>query len=381
MLRTSQILQLSVIALLGVGLIMVNSSGMVIGAGRADPVGMLTSRAAVYAGLAVALMLLASRLNVRELFRLKGWTNPLGWLVAGSVICVVLSLIPHIGREVNGARRWLDLGLFSFQPSELIKWIMVLAIAWWCARRRGVMHTFMHGLVPPLILLALACGLIIVQDLGTAALVGVVALIMLIAGGARWWHLATIVPPAACAVVLAIMHSPYRKARLVAFMDPYADSQGNGYHPIQSMLAIAEGGLFGRGMGNGIQKFGYLPEDTTDFIFAIICEEMGIFGALTVIALYLVIFWAGLRVVRESKDIFGKLVAMGVVLTLGIQAAINVAVVTVMVPTKGIALPLISGGGTGWIMTAFAVGLVAAIDEANRLEAEAALPAIEPVAA
>ena len=141
------------------------------------------------------------------------------------------------------------------------------------------------------------------------------------------------------------------------------------------MLAIAQGGLFGGGLGNGIQKFGYLPEDTTDFIFAIICEELGIMGAALIVVLYLVLLWIGLSIVKDCKDTFSRLVGLGVLLTVGLQALINIAVVTVVVPTKGIALPLISAGGTGWIMTAFAIGLVAALDNANRMGEE-----IEPEA-
>jgi cell division protein FtsW len=159
-------------------------------------------------------------------------------------------------------------------------------------------------------------------------------------------------------------------ARLTAFVDPWADPRGIGYHPIQSMLAIAMGGLSGRGLGNGIQKFGYLPEDTTDFIFAIICEELGLGGAALVVALYMAILWIGLGILRDCRDTFSRLVGIGVLMTIGLQALINMAVVTVVVPTKGIALPLISAGGTGWILTAAAAGLLAALDAANHLQDE-----------
>ncbi|MCE9590088.1 MAG: putative lipid II flippase FtsW [Planctomycetes bacterium] len=386
MLRPSHILQLSVVALLGVAVVMVHSAGMTIASGhggRIDPTAMLYSRTTIYAALAVAAMLLASRINVRELFRVHGLANPLMWVLGATMLFMVLTLVPGIGKQVKGASRWLYLGPsswgLSFQPSEMAKWVMVIVVAWWCARRRGVMHTFKHGLLPPMILIGMVCALVVIEDLGTAALVGMVAMCMLMAGGAKWWHLGMTVPPAAGAVVLAIAHSPYRLARLTAFMNPWADPQGIGYHPIQSMLAIAQGGLTGRGLGNGIQKFGYLPEDTTDFIFAIICEEMGVSGAVLIIGLYLVLLWVGLSIVRDCKDTFGRLVGLGILVTLGLQAMINIAVVTVVVPTKGIALPLVSSGGTGWIMTAFAIGLVASLDEANRLESIRQLPEVEPL--
>ncbi len=335
---------------------------------------LLLSKNAMYAGLAILAMVFASRINVRQLFRVHGWTNPLSWIVILSLIMLALTYVHGLGRSINGASRWLYLGPrslgLSFQPSELVKWVMVVAIAWWCARRQGVMHRFLVGLLPPLLLVGVACGLIVIEDLGTAALVGLAAGCILIAGGARLWQLALIIPPAAGVVFLAIARSPYRLARLTAYLHPWDDPRGSGYHPIQSMLTIAQGGLFGRGLGNGIQKFGYLPEDTTDFIFAVICEEMGLIGAILVISLYLILLWVGLGIIKECKDTFGRLVGLGVLLTIGVQALINIAVVTVVVPTKGIALPLISGGGTGWILTAFALGLVAALDEANCLEEE-----------
>lgn len=359
---------LCVVALLGLALVMVHSAGMTVSTTHHGTLAIFTSRNAAFAAAAIAAMLLAWRINIREAYRAHGWFNPLAWALFIAVLLQFLTLVPHVGKEVNGARRWLAIGPVTFQPSELVKWVMVLAVAWWCARRSGIIHRFWHGLVPIGVLIAAGCGLIIKEDLGTAALIGMVSLAMLIAGGARLWQLALVIPPAFIALVAAIAYSPYRRDRLLAFSDPWADPRGIGYHPIQSMVAVAQGGPTGMGVGYGIQKFGYLPEDTTDFIFAIICEEMGMAGAMLVVGLYLAILWTGLGIVRDCKDTFGRLVGLGVLLTVGLQATINIAVVTVVVPTKGIALPLISSGGTGWIVTAFMLGLVASLDEANRLE-------------
>ena len=379
MLRSAHVLQLCVVALLGVGLVMIQSAGMGVdpesGAGRGfDPVAMLLGRNTIYALIAVMVMLTAAWVDVRQLFRARGWANPLWPVMLVALVLAGLTLVPGMGRIVNGASRWLYLGPrswgISFQPSELVKWTLLLALAWWCARRRGVMHRFWHGLLPPMLLIGLACGLIVIEDLGTAALIGLVALCLLYAGGARLWQLALCVIPGLIAFGALIATSPYRLRRLLAFLDPWADPQGAGYHPIQSMIAIAQGGVVGRGLGNGLQKFGYLPEDTTDFIFAVICEELGIAGAALVLCLYLTILWIGLGVVRDCRDTFSRLLGLGVLLTVGFQAAINIAVVTVMIPTKGIALPLISSGGTGWIMTALALGLLAALDNANHLEGQ-----------
>jgi cell division protein FtsW len=227
-----------------------------------------------------------------------------------------------------------------------------------------------EGLLPAVGLIAVACALIVVEDFGTAALIAAVCGALLLAGGARWWQLLMLAPPAIGVCAWAIVTSPYRMQRLMTFLHPWQDPKGAGYHPIQSMLAFAEGGLAGSGLGGSIQKF-YLPEDTTDFLFPIIAEELGLAGAATIVALFLVILWVGFGVIKDCRDTFSRLLGLGVLLMLGTQAAMNIAVTTVVVPTKGIALPLVSAGGTGWVVTAAAVGLLAALDNANHLEAEA----------
>ncbi len=371
MLRAGHVLQLTVVAMLGLATIAVHSAGMTIDSSGLGLGSMLHSRHTVYAVLAIGSMWVASRVDTRKVFRSRVLGGPVLWLVCVSLILVAMTLIPGMGRSVNGASRWLRLGPglwgLSFQPSELVKWTLVLAVANWCAKRSGVMKHFGNGLGPCLVLVAVSCGLVMIEDLGTAVLIGLVAVCMLIAGGARWWHLALTIPPAAGAVAIAIAQSPFRLARLTAFLDPWADPMGTGYHPIQSMLAIAQGGVLGRGLGNGIQKFGYLPEDTTDFIFAIICEELGMAGVGLVVGLYLIIVWTALGIARDCRDTFSRLFVLGVLLTVGMQAVINIAVVTVMMPTKGIALPLLSAGGTGWILTAAALGLVAGLDDTDHV--------------
>jgi cell division protein FtsW len=192
----------------------------------------------------------------------------------------------------------------------------------------------------------------------------------------RFWQVAMLLPLAGVAFVALVITSPYRVNRILAYLDPYADAQGKGYHVIQSMAAIAGGGLPGRGLGNGIQKFGYLPEATTDFIYAIACEELGLAGAACIVALFVLLALTGLAIATSTAKVTGpdgstrvvplttnfeSLVALGFTLTVVTQALINVVVVTGLAPTKGIALPLISRGGTGWILTAFSLGLMAAI--------------------
>ena len=378
MLAASHIVQLAVISLLSLALIVIQSASMRAGSAPASLGPMFATRHTAYALVAVLAMVIASRLDARQFQRLRGWRNPI-WIMLGlSLVLVVLAMVPGLGKSVHGASRWLYLGpsswQMSFQPSELVKWLMVIAIACWCSRRQTTMGNFRSGLLPPTALIAVACGLIIPQDLGTGVLIGLVATVMLWAGGARWLHLGALAIPGIMAVALAITSSPYRVDRLIAFVNPWRDASGIGYHPIQSMVAIAGGGLTGRGLGNGIQKFGYLPEDTTDFLFAVVCEELGLLGAALVVGLLLVLVWTCLHILRNCPDFFARLFILGVLLTVGFQALINIAVVTVVVPTKGIALPLLSAGGTGWILTAFSLGLVASFDVGRRYAPLATTP-------
>ena len=373
MLRAGHILQLIVIALLALAVIAVHSADMRIGQGTAfDVKAMLTSRHLLHATVAVIVMMMASRINLRHAMQVRWRSNPILWLLVASLGLVLVAMVPGVGLEINGARRWLRIGAggyeTNFQPSELTKWAMVLVIAWWCAVKHEVMPRFLRGLLPALGIIAMACGLIVIEDLGTAALIAAVGGILLIAGGARIWQLLMLVPPVIALLVVAVIMKPHRIERLTTFLHPWEDARGSGYQPIQSMLSFIEGGVFGSGLGNGIQKFGYLPTDTSDFLFAIICNETGIAGAAMVIGLYLALVWTGLSIVKDCKDKFARLVALGIVSTVGIQALINIAVVTVVVPTKGIALPLLSAGGTGWIVTAFAIGLAASLDAANHMD-------------
>lgn len=355
-------------ALLGIGVVMVHSAGMRIDdPSLANPWAVFTSKPFIYGALALAAFGLFSQLDAGWIFNRRTAMNPAVLGLLAAVALTGAAMIPGVGHQANGAWRWIKIGSFQFQPSELVKHGMVLALAWYAARRAGVLHKFFAGLLPALCLVALACGIVVLEDLGTAVLVGLVSMLLLWGAGARLWHLVLVSPLAIGGAAAMVVTSEYRVRRITAFLDPWADPGGTGFHPIQSMLAFAGGGPTGRGLGNGIQKFGYVPEDTTDFIFTVIAEELGVAGCGVVVVLFMVILWTGMQVVRESRDPFARILAMGVTLTVVIQASINIAVVTVVVPTKGIALPLISNGGTGWILTAAALGMVAAIDNANHV--------------
>ncbi|MFM7052470.1 MAG: FtsW/RodA/SpoVE family cell cycle protein [Planctomycetota bacterium] len=393
MLRMSHGVVLCALTLLVMGIVMVNSAGLSV---RPDPAllnsGVLTpeqfaeaearyapisfeqiffGRTTILAVLSLGAMWFGYRMNLERLFTRRGATSPIPWLLAAIVITLVLVFVPPFGREVKGSARWIGPPSYGFQPSELAKWGMLLVIAWFCVRHADRLASFKRGFLPAIGVVGLVCALIGKEDLGTAALVFTTCTLLLVVGGIRWWHAGLLVPAGALAAAGAIIANPYRVDRILAWRNPWADAEGIGYHIIQSMSAISGGGLAGRGLGNSLQKFGYLPEDTTDFIYAIICEEIGIVGALFVVTLYAAMLLCGLAIVTrgarrpEADSIvppFSRLVGIGVLLTIGIQAFINLAVVTGLAPTKGIALPLLSSGGTGWVMTGFSLGLLLSIE-------------------
>lgn len=368
-----------VFALLCLGVVMVGSAGLTIGSGRDTTLtGILLSRPTWLAALAIIAMLCGTRVPIERLTVARGLASPVPWIVLACVGLLLAVHLPGVGREVNGARRWIQLGPVGFQPSEVAKWAVPLVVAWYACRRVGDVRRYLAGFLPPTILLGVVCILVATEDLGTAVLIGAVGIGMLLAAGVRLTHVATLLPPAAAAVGGLMLHSPYRIERVRAFVDPYQDPQGIGYHMLQSMAAVSGGGLAGRGLGNSVQKFGYLPEDTTDFIFAIVCEELGVMGAAVVAALYVALIAFAFAIVRRTRNPFCRLAGLGIALTIGLQTIINLAVVTGSAPTKGIALPLLSSGGTGWLLTAFSLGMLAGID-LRRVDAAGADPAREPV--
>lgn len=373
------LLTLCVLALLGLGALMVQSASFVPNGDTTFGLTTLGAKQLVYAGIGLAVYLSVGFMNYRKLLnpsreQLAWWRHPIVAILLLAVLACTLVLVPHIGKEVNGARRWLVLGSIQVQPSELAKWASVIFLAWWLTARPVPLERFFKGFIPTLIPVGLLCLLVVVQDFGTAVLIGVCALAMLLAGRVKLWHLLVSVPPVAVGAMWFIMHKQYRWHRMTAFLDPYASPRGDGYHMIQSLLSFSTGGLFGRGLGNGIQKLGYLPEDTTDFIFSVICEELGAFGALLVIALYLCILFVAWQVIKKrTYDPFGRMLAFGISAMIGLQAAINIAVATVSVPTKGMSLPLVSAGGSGLIITCAALGLLYSVCRTSQREASPTL--------
>ena len=358
--RHREFLAVCVLSLLCLGVLMVQSASTTLSGQLKWGWSQRGMQQLVYAGIAFGAFLLVGHIDYAVLARrgTAAWKSPVLWVTLLAAGLCAAVLVPGVGKNVNGARRWIPLGPTQVQPSEVAKWTVVLFLAWWMSRPQVKVEKFFTGLVPTLLPVGAICLLVVIEDFGTAALIGACALTMLLAGRVKLWHLALIVPPALAAAFWFVHSEPYRWKRMTAFLDPWANPQGEGYHMVQSLLSFSTGGVLGRGLGNGVQKLGYLPEDTTDFIFAVICEELGIFGALLTVALYGGILYVAWQAIRQKRDDFGRLLAFGLGSMLGLQAAINIAVATVSVPTKGLSLPLVSAGGSGLVITCGALGLL-----------------------
>lgn len=374
-LSLDQLLFLITAALLCLGLLMVQSADARVRGVHENWFGnVFNNKNAIHAVIALLAMTAIWRLDYRRLLgpsrgALSMFSSPATLLVVLTIGFLIAVLVTPLGKEINGARRWFGYGPLGFQPSELAKLSLVLFIAAYATHRAAQVRNFFSGFLPLMAVFGLCAALVVKEDFGTTVLVAAVALAMVVMAGCRLWHLALLMPGAAV-VIYHMLNTPFRRARLLAFMDPEADSQGAGFHVIQSLLTIASGAPWGKGIGNGIQKMGYLPEDNTDFIFAVVCEELGLVGAFMVVGLFAAFVMVGWRIMSRCENLFGKMVAFGITAMIGLQAAINIAVVTASMPTKGIALPLISSGGTGWIMNAVAIGVLMSIERLNRLQAD-----------
>lgn len=287
-------------------------------------------------------------------------------LLIASLVLLVLVLIPGIGTVRGGARRWLSLGGFSFQPAELAKIAIALYLAHSIARKGDRMGTLTYGVAPHLLVVGLFCGLLIRQpDFGTGAILACTMLAMLFVGGVRAAHLAGLFALAGGAAALAIAHEPYRLERLTTFLDPWSNPRGPGFQLVQSFIAFGSGGLGGNGLGASRQKMFYLPEAHTDFILPVVGEELGFIGLLLVIVLLAIIGMRGFRIALRHPDPFGKLLAFGITTSLMLCAVVNAGVVLGLLPTKGLPMPFLSYGGTAMMFTLAQVGILASLSRTS----------------
>lgn len=290
-------------------------------------------------------------------YRIYSKISPL--LVIASIVLLVMVLIPGMGMERNYSQRWIQLGPIVLQPTEVIKLFMIMYFASFYANNQKTINQFKNGVLPPLIILGIVFLLILKQpDLGSAGLILLACLTIVICSGVKMRHLLMLGSVGLAGIVYFSITSTYRMQRITSFIDPFADPFGEGYQLVNGYIAIGTGGIMGNGLGNSIQKLGFLPEAHTDFIMAVIIEELGIFGLVIVISAYIFIMFRGVQIARECKDMFAKLLAIGITFQIIAQACINLGAVSGLLPITGITLPLISYGGSSLVITMISLGIL-----------------------
>ncbi len=346
----------AVAALLGISIVMVFNTSYFFATERyGDPLYVFRKHLLSIA-LGIVCCAVASRLRSTTYERLAYPVLALG------LLALVIVLVPALGVVRGGARRWIGLGVVNLQPSELAKLAAVLYLARSIVRKGPRMQTFSLGILPHAIVVGLMVALVAREpDFGSAALLGLLLGALLFAGGARWRHLLVPVVSVLPLCAYAVYTSPYRMRRIMVFVDPWQQPRDAGFQLVQSFLAFGRGGLVGVGLGESKQKMFYLPEAHTDFIFSVIGEELGLLGALALIVLFALVAVRGFRVALRHPTPFGQLVAFGLTLVIVLQAGINMAVVLGLLPTKGLALPLVSYGGSAMLCDLAAVGILLAL--------------------
>ncbi len=309
------------------------------------------------------------------------WLKKLAWpIFLLAVFLLVLVLFPHIGRKINGARRWFDLHGVRFQPSELAKIALIILLAWYGDRYQRQLATWKRGVLLPGALVALVLGLVFVEpDRGTTILLAAVSGALLLVAGVRWKHILIPAAVGAAGLAVSIFHDPMRMKRIFGWWDLEEHKDGVGYQAYQAMIALGSGGWTGLGLGNGRQKLGFVPEDHTDFIFSIIGEELGLIATLLVLLAFVIIAICGVYIALRAREPFGSLLATGVTFLITLQAAINIGVVTSALPNKGLPLPFISYGGSNLLAMLTCVGLLFSVarQAPARERRQAAAPVID----
>ena len=351
--RGDRALLLAVAALTTFGLVMVFSASEVQGWLWFHNPAYYFEHQLIWLALGVILLVAAANIDYHRL-RVLAW--PLGVV---TVVLMVLVLLPHFGVEVNGARRWLRIGPLQMQPAELAKIAAIVFMALWLERHRDRLSSIENGVVPFLALLGFTILLVILErDLGTTLILAGILLAQFLVAGGRKRHVLLLLLIMALCVYIFIRMEPYRLHRILAFIDPWSDPLNTGFQAIQSVVALGSGGFAGVGLGHSIQKYQWLPFAHTDFIFAIVGEETGLLGTSAVLALFGLFAYRGYRVALKAPDAFGSLLACGVTTWIALQAMINIAAVTVTLPTTGIPLPFISYGGSSLAIALLAVGIL-----------------------
>lgn len=354
----------ALILLLAIGLVMVSSASLHISERTFSQPWYYTIRQAAFMGLGVMAALIVLRIP------LLAWERLGPMLLICGMVLLVMVLIPGVGRKINGAARWINLGIFNLQVSELIKLFVIVYMAGYLVRRGEEVRTTVKGFLKPMGVLGLIAVLLLLEpDFGATAVMLMTAMGMLFIGGVRLWQFGVLIGVVASAMAALAITSPYRMQRLTTFLDPWADPWASGFQLTQALIAIGRGEFWGVGLGSGVQKLFYLPEAHTDFLFSVMAEELGLLGSVVVIGLFVTVVVRAFIIGNRAEKIgahFDGYVAYGLGLWLGLQAFINIGVNMGVLPTKGLTLPLMSYGGSSIVVTCMAAALLLRVDFETR---------------
>ncbi len=354
--RLDHVLLLTTIALLAIGLVMVTSASISVAERSLSSPFYYMQRQAVF----ILFGLFAAWLVYQV--RLVYWEKSGMALLGFSLFLLILVLLPGVGKEVNGSTRWISLGLFNLQVSEAVKLFLIIYVAGYLVRHGEAVRTSIWGFIKPMLMIGIAALLLLLEpDFGATVVIIGTVLGMMYLGGVHFLQFLSFLALFGASAVLLIVSSPYRMERLTSFMDPWRDPFDSGFQLTQSLIAIGTGGWFGTGLGGSVQKLFYLPESHTDFLFAILSEELGFIGVCTVILLYTILFYRATRIALQAEKCgnqFAAYVAYGIGIWLAMQAVINMGVNMGLLPTKGLTLPLMSYGGSSLIISCMAIGLL-----------------------
>jgi cell division protein FtsW len=356
-LKADRVMFTATLLLVFASVIMVYSASALVALERFQQPYLFVIRQVMWAVLGIAALWVAMHVDYRT-YRNDAFI----WALIGVVALTLLGVL--FSAPVNGTRRWLGIGGLGVQPSEFAKIACVLFTALILERRMHRIDELSYSLLPIAIVVGPMVALILLEpDFGTAMALVLIVVAMVFAAGLHYRYLIGTLLVVLPAVYVVLVSAPYRRRRLLAFWDPWADPLGDGFQIIQSLIAVGTGGVFGRGLMAGVQKLFYLPEPHTDFIYAVIGEELGLIGATTTLVCFCLIAWRGLRIAMRAQDAFGALVALGMTTMIVVQAFVNMSVVLGLMPTKGIPLPLVSAGGSSLVMSLVGMGVLLNISQ------------------
>ena len=362
-LKSDRLLFLTTILLVGLSIVMVYSASAVVTLERYGKPSMFLIKQGMWAVLGVAMLAVVMRIDYRTYRQPVFIWTALG--VVAAALVAVLFMAP-----VNNARRWFGIGSIGVQPSELAKLSTIFFIAALLERRMHRIDELTYSLLPIGIVAALVGLILLEPDFGTSMSLVLIASVMVFAAGLDYRYIAGAALAALPALYILVMGSAYRRRRMFSFLNPWEDPLGDGFQIIQSLIAVGTGGIWGKGLMNGVQKLFYLPEPHTDFIYSVIAEELGLAGASVVLVCFCVVTWRGLRVALRAPDTFGALLALGLTTMVAIQAFVNISVVLGMMPTKGIPLPFVSAGGSSLVINLVGMGILLNVSQ-HTMPAEA----------